>query len=104
MKLKKGLRSKQIEERVISVDQSLFEFLYEKYSSKLFGFLICRTGSHEKAEELLMKVFLKIWEQIAAFDENEEKKVMIILFSICRDHVVLTNHLLASKLVYETSN
>ena len=95
MKLTNALNDKGIEEKMISEHHSLFKLLYEKYSSKIFGFLISRTESNERAEALLIKVFSKVWEQITAFDDNEEKKIMAILFSICRDNQVSTNRLLA---------
>ncbi len=94
MKLITTLHGRGIKKKMIADDQSLFKFLYEKYSSKIYGFLISRVESDEKADELLIKVFSKVWEQIKAFDENEEKKIMVILFSICKDHKVSTNRLL----------
>ncbi len=97
MKLITALHGRGIKKKMISDDQSRFEFIYEKYSSKIFGFLISRTDSTEESEELLMEVFSKVWEQIDAFQDNEEKKIMVILFSICRDNRVSTNHSLASQ-------
>jgi hypothetical protein len=96
MKVINALDGGEIKKKMISDDQSLFEILYEKYSSKMFGFLITRMESTEKAEELLIKVFSKVWEQIKTLNENEEKKIMVILFCTCRDNRVSSNRLLTS--------
>ncbi len=91
MKPKKVLHDKKINKELIFEGQLAFERLYEKYASKIFGFLISHTDSTEKSEELLIKVFSKVWEQINGFQDNEEKKVMVILFSVCRDNKVCTS-------------
>lgn len=96
MRVINALHGREIKKTMISDDQSLFEILYEKYSSKIFGFLITRMESTEKAEELLIKVFSKVWEQIKTFNENEEKRIMVILFCTCRDNRVSSNRLLTS--------
>jgi len=56
-----------------------FECLYDAYSPKVYGFLLNQNYSETASEELLIKVFLKVWADIRTFnDHNEEKKIMFI--------------------------
>ena len=60
-------------------------FLYDAYSPRIYGFLISDAYCKEVSEELLIKIFLRIWAQIETFnDDNEEKKIAAIVIFICR--------------------
>lgn len=83
----------KVEENDISNYRMLFESLYNKYSPKVYGFLIKQSHSNEQAEELLIKVFLKVWDQITTFTENEEKKIIIIVLSICKYNFINTQYI-----------
>jgi len=62
----------------------LFEELYNRYSPKMYGFLLNKVNSKEVAEQLLMDVFLRIWENIDDFKDNPEKKILKEILLISR--------------------
>lgn len=65
-------------------DETTFELLYDKYAANAFGFIMRYADTREQAEEFLMMAFLKVWENIKNFDEDEEKKIMTILLLVCK--------------------
>lgn len=69
----------------IVYDQKHFESLYIKPSPKVYGFFIGQTYCEELAEELLIKVFLKVWEYITSFNDNDEKRIIKIVLQILND-------------------
>ncbi len=60
-----------------------FELLYDKYSPKMFGFILQHT-TKKKAEEFLINIFLKIWNDIKSFESNTEEKILALLLLECR--------------------
>ena len=70
-----------------------FEILYERYSSKIFGFFYTKTGSQQAAEDLFQQVFSKLHQKRSLYD----KKFLFInwIFSIAKntliDHYRKTN-------------
>ncbi len=49
-------------------DQSSFEILYNRYSSRLLGYLLKMTKSEDLAAEILQDTFLKIWKNRGNLD------------------------------------
>jgi DNA-directed RNA polymerase specialized sigma24 family protein len=64
----------------------LFENLYNRYSPKMYGFLLKKVSTKEVAEQLLMDVFLRIWENIDDYKKDPEKKVLREILIISRVH------------------
>ncbi|MEP6617214.1 MAG: sigma factor [Ginsengibacter sp.] len=60
------------------------EFLYDQYSPKVFGFISQYTDSKELAEQFLINVFLKVWEDIENFDVNPDKKIQQIVLLLSK--------------------
>lgn len=60
--LVQGLRDK---------DPKVFEYLYDNYSSAIFGVIIGIVRDNEVAEDLQQEVFLKIWQKITYYDETK---------------------------------
>lgn len=57
--------------RLKNRDVTALDYLYDHYSSALYG-IIYRTLNHKEiAEETLHDVFIKIWEQIDSYDESK---------------------------------
>ncbi|MCR9064266.1 MAG: sigma-70 family RNA polymerase sigma factor [Cytophagales bacterium] len=50
--------------------QSAFEYLYDNYSSALFGVISRVIPDEEKAADLLQEVFLKIWKKIGDYNTD----------------------------------
>jgi len=64
-----NLERNKIEEKNISSYKNQFERFYDTYSSKVYGFLISQTHSETASKELLVKVFLKVWNEITTFNQ-----------------------------------
>ncbi len=45
--------------------------IYEKYQSKVFGYLYGKTNSQQDAEDLCADVFVKVYAKLDSFDENK---------------------------------
>lgn len=65
-----------------------FKLLYEKYSSRVYGFLFSSTGSVPDSKDLLQNTFLKVWENRRTLDYS--KNVESYIFTISRN--LLYNH------------
>ncbi len=65
-------------------DRTYFEWLYDTHAPKAFGFITKHTNTKEQAEEYMMNVFLKVWDDIKNFNTDEEKKIQQIVLMICR--------------------
>ncbi len=50
-----------IEEKIVLNNRIKFESLYDKYSAKVYGFLLSKSSSKDEAEALLIKVFERVW-------------------------------------------
>jgi RNA polymerase sigma-70 factor (ECF subfamily) len=48
--------------RIAASDQKAFDVLFEKYRNRLFHYLLKVTKSKETSEEIVLDVFLKIWQ------------------------------------------
>lgn len=70
----------EIAERLQKGDLEAFDFVFEKYSSKLYGFAIKMLKSNEEAEGLVQDVFLKVWENRK--DLKKEYSLKSYLFTI----------------------
>jgi len=58
-----------------------FKQLFECYKSRLFGYVLKVTKSREIAEEIVMDVFLKLWEGKALVNEIENFPSFIFLIA-----------------------
>lgn len=58
--------------------------MYDKLAPKAMGYLLKCTGNKDKAEELLVSVFEKTWEEIQTVDEDHEKKLIKNLLMVSR--------------------
>ena len=57
----------------IDKDRTYFEWLYDNYAPKAFGFSTKQTDIKEQADEMMINVFLKVWENIKTFDYELRK-------------------------------
>jgi RNA polymerase sigma-70 factor (ECF subfamily) len=49
-------------------NQKAFAYLYDNYSQALFGVINSIVNNTEESEDVLQKVFLKIWNNFASYD------------------------------------
>lgn len=52
-------------------NQKAFSYLYDHYSQALFGVVSGIVKDTGEAEDVIQKVFLKIWNNFASYDENK---------------------------------
>ena len=52
-------------------DREAFEYLYDRYSSALYGIILRIVKDEERAADVMQDAFLKIWKNIASY--NAEK-------------------------------
>lgn len=67
-----------------ALDLKAFELLYDDYAPKAYGFITKYTDNKEQAEKIMMKVFLKVWDEINTFGEQVDKEIIRIILSTCR--------------------
>jgi DNA-directed RNA polymerase specialized sigma24 family protein len=65
-------------------DYVTFEKLYESYAPKIYGFLCRCTSSKEERNSLTEKIFLRVWKEINYFKSDPERKILMIVLSICK--------------------
>lgn len=52
-------------------DQKAFAYLYDNYSKALFGVLYQIVADVEETEDILQKLFLKIWDNFESYDASK---------------------------------
>jgi len=72
--------------RFMTGDQMAFELLFHRYKNKLNGFVIKLAPSHIDADEVVQKVFIKIWLQRDRI--KPEKSFSSFLFTIAKHELV----------------
>lgn len=87
-----GNRTPHIEEvmlvaRLNERDREALTYLYDHYSSALFGVIIRIVQKEELAEEILQDVFLKIWDKISSYDSTKGK-LFTWMLNIARNQAI----------------
>jgi RNA polymerase sigma-70 factor (ECF subfamily) len=54
-------------------DDIAFHLLFDRYAKSLFGVIFNIINNQEEAEEVLVETFLKIWNTLDSFQENEDR-------------------------------
>jgi RNA polymerase sigma-70 factor (ECF subfamily) len=62
------IEEKELVNLLKSRDRSALEYLYDHYSSALYGVIYRIVKKEEVAEEVLQDIFLKIWDKIGSYD------------------------------------
>lgn len=70
----------ELVDQLINDDTIAFDKIFEKYSSKLYGFALRYLKSESDAEELVHNVFVKIWEKRKTI--KRESSLKSFLFTI----------------------
>jgi RNA polymerase sigma-70 factor (ECF subfamily) len=52
-------------------NQTAFSYLYDNYSQALFGIINSIVNDNEESEDVLQKVFLKIWSNFSSYDPDK---------------------------------
>lgn len=58
-------------ERLIQRDQKAFQWLYDQYSSALYGVVLRIVREEEQASDLLQDIFVKIWKNLDTYDASK---------------------------------
>lgn len=73
--------------RLIQRDQSALDYLYDRYSSALYGVVFRIVKKEELAEEVLQDVFLKVWDKIESYD-SAKGKLFTWMVNIARNQAI----------------
>tara|TARA_R110001592_G_scaffold359340_3_gene665751 strand:- start:118118 stop:118669 length:552 start_codon:yes stop_codon:yes gene_type:complete len=65
------LKEEQLVQGLKDKDPKVFEYLYDNYTSAIFGVIVGIVRDNEVAEDLLQEVFLKIWNKIEYYDSTK---------------------------------
>ncbi|UXP31824.1 RNA polymerase sigma factor [Reichenbachiella agarivorans] len=76
-----------IVKRLKDKDPTALDYLYDHYSSALYGVIYKTIKHQEMAEETLHDVFLKIWDQIDKFDRSKGT-LFTWMFRIARNRAI----------------
>lgn len=68
-------------------DKSCLEMLYQKYEKLLYSYAYKMTSSHERSEEVVQDVFMKVWQKKGAYDADKGK-LSTWLISVTRNSVI----------------
>ncbi|PCH67915.1 MAG: hypothetical protein COC06_10465 [Bacteroidales bacterium] len=84
--------------RLNANDQFAFEVLFYKYKNKLKGFVIKLAPSQVDSDEIVQKVFIKVWVQRTKIDPR--KSFSSFLFTIAKNEVIDQLRSSISKRIY----
>lgn len=56
---------------LLKQDRHAFNYLYENYSSALYGIILKIIVKEEASQDLLQEVFIKIWTNLSKYDANK---------------------------------
>lgn len=68
-------------------DEAAFRFLYDNYSKALFTIVYQMIPQQEAAEDLLQQVFVKIWKNMAMYDESKGR-LFTWMLNIARNQAI----------------
>ena len=66
--MKTGKSNKELLQLIQKDDRIAFYNLYERYSKRLYGFVLRYIKQESDAEEIVQEVFIKIWESRSKID------------------------------------
>jgi transcription termination factor NusB len=62
-------------------NKEMYDMLFKKHAPKVLGFIMLYTNNKKEAEEYLVRIFLRVSDNIENIDENTDKK--ILYYSLC---------------------
>jgi len=93
---------KDLVTRFISGDQLAFELLFHRYKNKLNGFVMKLAPSHIDSDEVVQKVFIKVWMQRDKV--KPEKSFSSFLFTIAKHELVDQLRTAINRKIYFVGN
>lgn len=60
-------------------DITLMEYIYDTHSPQIFGILMTMGYTTTEAEQYLLKIFHKVWENINSFQKDEDHQILKII-------------------------
>jgi RNA polymerase sigma factor (sigma-70 family) len=73
--------------RLRSRDTAALEYLYDHYSSAMYGVILRIVKKEEIAEEVLQDVFLKIWDRFSNYHEGKGR-LFTWMINVARNHAI----------------
>lgn len=86
-----SMKLKYSEEELLSLlntrQERAFEYLYDHYSSALYGVLVNILRNEDDAADLLQEVFIKIWRKIGTY-ESSRGRLFTWMINIARNSAI----------------
>lgn len=79
--------SKELVQGLIRQDRKSYDYLYDQYSSKLYGIALHITQKKDIAEDVLQETFIKVYKNIEKFDDSKGNFFTWII-NICRNGAI----------------
>jgi len=86
MQIKK-LDTSDLVQGLIIKDRNAYDYLYDNYSSKLYGIALHITQKQDIAEDVLQETFIKVFKYIDKFDESRGT-LFTWMLNICRNGAI----------------
>ncbi|MCB0701757.1 MAG: RNA polymerase sigma factor [Candidatus Kapaibacterium sp.] len=84
---KLNLETSELIEGLINKDRMAYDYLYDNYSSKLYGIALHITQKRDIAEDVLQETFIKVYKHIDKYDETRGTFFTWML-NICRNGAI----------------
>ena len=83
----KTLDTTELVQGLINKDRKAYDYLYDNYSSKLYGIALHITQKQDIAEDVLQETFIKVYKHIDKYDESRGTFFTWML-NICRNGAI----------------
>lgn len=84
---KLNLETSELIEGLINKDRMAYDYLYDNYSSKLYGIALHITQKRDIAEDVLQETYIKVYKHIDKYDETRGTFFTWML-NICRNGAI----------------
>lgn len=64
---------RQLARHLFEQDRSAFHYLYDKYAAGLYGLILGRVPDEAIARDLLVKVFVRVWQDIDLYNPDTHR-------------------------------
>ena len=82
-------------------DYEAFEYLYQRHSKKIFGYIMMKVKDNEETQEIFQTVFRKLHQSRCQY--KSEMPVLPWLFTICKNSIIDNRRMLTKKQEHFTS-
>jgi len=70
------------------IDEAYFKSLYDLTISRVFNYIVLRTGDRERAKEISQEAYLSLWKSIPNFKYISDGHFYSFLFTVVRRQII----------------